>query len=102
MAIRSWKDFDWGQICIRKLHRAGVGGAAATAPPALTVPRLSILRPIGRPSRLGGVRQTRWRVLAVLNTVDGARAMQELLEDESTFINFGQSLVFITGEHPIF
>jgi len=102
MTIRSWKDFDWGQICIRKLHRAGVGGIAATAQPALTAPRLSILRPIVRPSRPGACGKPRWRVLAVLNTVYVARAIQELLEVESTFINFGQSWVFITGEHPIF
>ena len=39
---------------------------------------------------------------AALNTADGAKAMQELFEDESTFIDFGQSRVFITEEHPIF
>lgn len=39
---------------------------------------------------------------AALNTADGAKAMQELLEDESTFIDFAQSRVFITEEHPIF
>jgi len=39
---------------------------------------------------------------AALNTADGARAMQELLEDESTFIDFAQSRVFITEEHRIF
>ena len=39
---------------------------------------------------------------AALNTADGAKAMQELLDDESTFIDFGQSRVFITEEHCIF
>lgn len=39
---------------------------------------------------------------AALNTADGAKAMQELLEDESTFIDFAQSRLFITEEHSIF
>jgi hypothetical protein len=39
---------------------------------------------------------------AALSTVDGARAMQELLEDEATFIDFGRSRVFLTEEHAIF
>lgn len=39
---------------------------------------------------------------AALSTPDGAKAMQELLEDESTFIDFAQSRLFLTEEHLIF
>lgn len=39
---------------------------------------------------------------AALGTPEGAKAMQELLEDESTFIDFARSRVFITREHAIF
>lgn len=39
---------------------------------------------------------------AALGTAEGARAMQELLEDESTFIDFARSRVFMTEEHAIF
>ena len=39
---------------------------------------------------------------AALGTAEGAKAMQELLEDESTFIDFAQSRVFMTEEHHIF
>lgn len=39
---------------------------------------------------------------AALSTPEGAQAMQELLEDESTFIDFARSRVFMTEEHPIF
>ena len=35
-------------------------------------------------------------------TADGAAAMQMLLEDESTFIDFSRSSVFITEEKEIF
>jgi hypothetical protein len=33
---------------------------------------------------------------------DGAAAMQQLLEDESTFIDFARSRCFITEEHSVF
>lgn len=39
---------------------------------------------------------------AALATPEGVRAMQELLEDESTFIDFARSRVFLTEEHHIF
>ena len=39
---------------------------------------------------------------AVLETPQGMRAMQELAEDESTFIDFARSRVFMTEEHAIF
>lgn len=39
---------------------------------------------------------------AALGTPEGARAMRELLEDESTFIDFARSRVFMTEEHAIF
>jgi hypothetical protein len=37
-----------------------------------------------------------------LGTPQGAQAMQELLEDESSFIDFARSCLFMTEEHPIF
>ncbi len=39
---------------------------------------------------------------AALGTPEGLKAMQELLEDESTFIDFARSRVFLTEEHAIF
>lgn len=39
---------------------------------------------------------------AALASSEGARAMQELLEDESEFIDFARSRVFMTEEHTIF
>lgn len=39
---------------------------------------------------------------AALETPAGRQAMQDLLEDEATFIDFARSLCFITEEHPIF
>ena len=41
-------------------------------------------------------------LLAALGTQEGRDAMQLLLEDESTFIDFAQSRVFMTTEHGIF
>jgi hypothetical protein len=32
---------------------------------------------------------------------DGLKAMQELLDDESTFIDFGHSRLFFTEEHTV-
>jgi hypothetical protein len=39
---------------------------------------------------------------AALATAEGARAMKELLDDESTFIDFAHSRLFCTQEHLIF
>jgi hypothetical protein len=41
-------------------------------------------------------------VRAALATPEGAKAMQELIEDEATFIDFKRSRVFMTEEHVIF
>ena len=41
-------------------------------------------------------------VRAILGTSEGVKAMQELLEDESTFIDFARSRLFLTEEHQIF
>jgi len=53
-----------------------------------------------------GITEIWWKsaddVRAALGTPEGVRAMQELLEDESTFIDFGRSRVFLTQEHQIF
>jgi hypothetical protein len=39
---------------------------------------------------------------AAMATADGQRAMQRLIDDESTFIDFNRSRVFMTAEHDIF
>ena len=39
---------------------------------------------------------------AAVASADGAEAMQMLLEDESTFIDFAGSTIFMTEEHKIF
>jgi uncharacterized protein (TIGR02118 family) len=39
---------------------------------------------------------------AAMATPEGAQAMQELLEDESAFIDFEHSRLFFTEEHDIF
>jgi hypothetical protein len=39
---------------------------------------------------------------AAVASADGAEAMQMLLEDESTFIDFARSTIFMTEEHEIF
>jgi hypothetical protein len=53
-----------------------------------------------------GITEIWWKsaddVRAALGTPEGLRAMQELLEDESTFIDFGRSRLFLTEEHQIF
>jgi hypothetical protein len=37
-----------------------------------------------------------------LGTTDGVAAAKQLLEDESTFIDFATSCIFMTQEHDIF
>jgi len=53
-----------------------------------------------------GITEVWWEneeaLAAALGTADGAAAMQMLLEDESTFIDFSQSRVFMTEEVEIF
>jgi len=53
-----------------------------------------------------GITEVWWEsseaLLAAVSTPQGAAAMQTLLEDESTFINFAASRVFMTQEHEIF
>lgn len=39
---------------------------------------------------------------AALGTAEGAKAMKDLLDDESTFIEFATSRLFMTQEHQIF
>jgi uncharacterized protein (TIGR02118 family) len=39
---------------------------------------------------------------AALASAEGAKAMQELIEDESTFLDFTRCRVFMTEEHVIF
>lgn len=39
---------------------------------------------------------------AALATPEGAQAMKELQDDESRFIDFANSRLFMTQEHPIF
>ena len=61
-------------------------------------------RGLGAPYQ--GITEVWWESVedlqAALSTADGTKAMQELLEDESSFIDFAQSRVFITEEHSIF
>ena len=53
-----------------------------------------------------GVTEIWWESVEVLReamaTLDGSKAMEELLQDEATFIDFGRSRCFITQEHSVF
>jgi hypothetical protein len=53
-----------------------------------------------------GITELWWESAHVLREAmqspDGLTAMQQLLEDESTFIDFARSRCFITEEHAIF
>ena len=53
-----------------------------------------------------GITEVWWDSLedlqAVLATPEGAKAGAMLIEDEARFIDFAQSCVFMTTEHPIF
>jgi len=53
-----------------------------------------------------GVTEIWWESVDVLReamaTPDGSRAMEELLQDEATFIDFGRSRLYLTQEHSIF
>jgi hypothetical protein len=42
------------------------------------------------------------QAMAALTTLEGAQAMAELLDDESTFIDFSCSPIFMTREHVIY
>ena len=53
-----------------------------------------------------GVTEIWWESADVLReamgTAEGGKAMEDLLADEATFIDFGRSRCFITEEHSIF
>jgi uncharacterized protein (TIGR02118 family) len=53
-----------------------------------------------------GITEVWWNsieeVKAAMGSTDGAEAMAALMEDETRFIDFSQSRVFMTTEHPIF
>ncbi len=53
-----------------------------------------------------GITEVWWEkpdhLVEAMGTDAGRAAMQMLIEDESTFIDFAQSRVFMTEEHPIF
>lgn len=53
-----------------------------------------------------GITEVWWQSADELNTAlaspEGQKAMQFLIEDESTFIDFSESRVFMTEEHDIF
>ena len=53
-----------------------------------------------------GITEVWWNsmedVKAAMASPAGAEAMATLMEDESRFIDFSQSRVFLTTEHPIF
>lgn len=71
-------------------------------------PELNVLlqQSRGLPEPYDGITEIWWESTDVLReameTPDGAMAMQQLLEDESTFIDFERSRCFITEEHSIF
>lgn len=53
-----------------------------------------------------GITEVWWEseqsMMDAVGTTDGAEAMQFLLEDEATFIDFKQSRVFMTVEREVF
>lgn len=53
-----------------------------------------------------GITEVWWdsaeEVKAAMASAVGAEAMATLMEDESNFIDFSQSRIFLTTEHPIF
>ena len=53
-----------------------------------------------------GVTEVWWeseeKMSQAMGTADGAQGMQLLLEDESTFIDFSQSRIFMTVEREVF
>lgn len=60
----------------------------------------------GLPEPYDGITEIWWESADVLREAmqspDGAKAMQDLLEDESNFIDFGRSRCFLTEEHSVF
>lgn len=60
----------------------------------------------GMASGYDGVTEVWWNsaddLKAAFATPEGARAMQFLIDDESTFIDFSRSRLFMTEEHEIF
>ena len=60
----------------------------------------------GLPPPYDGITEVWWDsvedIKAAMAAPDGAEAMAALMEDETRFIDFSQSRVFLTTEHPIF
>jgi hypothetical protein len=87
----------------QKVLRAAKYVQSLTAEPELNV-LLQQSRALEEP--YDGVTEIWWESADVLReamaTPDGSRAMEELLEDEATFIDFGRSRCFITVEHSVF
>lgn len=71
-------------------------------------PELNALLAESRSMEAGydGVTEVWWNsaddMKAAVATSEGERAMQFLIDDESTFIDFSKSRVFMTEEHEIF
>jgi uncharacterized protein (TIGR02118 family) len=60
----------------------------------------------GMPAHYDGITEVWWDDMKSLEaaaaTPEGQKAMQTLIEDESTFIDFADSMIFMTQEHTIF
>jgi uncharacterized protein (TIGR02118 family) len=60
----------------------------------------------GMPPAVSGITEVWWDSMADLEaamaTPEGQKAMQTLIDDESTFIDFSKSHCFMTEEHTIF
>jgi len=66
----------------------------------------ALLQSRGLAPAYDGITEVWWesaeQLNAALATPEGQKAMQFLIDDESTFIDFSESRVFMTTEHEIF
>ena len=66
----------------------------------------ALLASRGLASAYDGITEVWWESAEVLSEAlaspEGAKAMRFLMDDESTFIDFSESRVFMTTEHDIF
>jgi hypothetical protein len=86
----------------QKVLRATKYVQSHTAEPALN----DVLRQSrGLEAPYDGITEIWWEsadvVRAAMADPEGLKAMQELLDDESTFIDFGHSRLFFTEEHTV-
>ncbi len=101
---RSWLD-DHGPL-VRSV--ADAIGAVRYVQSHTVAPELNVLLRGSRGAEepYDGITEVWWESLADLEasmqTPDGQAAQRRLLQDESTFIDFARSRVFMTEEHMIF